>query len=212
MRLLNFDDPAHREANVLLPWYVNGTLGGSERERVERHVRQCAACQREVGAQRSLAELVRSLGQQAGGAEALPRLHALMNEERLRSTTGSGAPAAGLASRWPFAIIAVQLIALVLLVTGQLVERPHYRTLATATAGAPSGEAVVVVFDDQVTQEDVTQLLRTLRLRMVDGPNSRGAYVLESTPGMQQAVLEALRNHTHVRFAQPAPGSSAARP
>ena len=37
MRLFNFDDPSHRDTTALLPWYLNGTLDGVERARVERH-------------------------------------------------------------------------------------------------------------------------------------------------------------------------------
>ena len=38
----------HREVALLLPWYVNGALDGSERLRVERHVHSCILCRREL--------------------------------------------------------------------------------------------------------------------------------------------------------------------
>ena len=76
MRLFSFDDPAHREAGVLLPWYVNGTLDEAERARVERHVGECVACGREVEGQRRLAEALRCAAPPSGVEEGLRSLHA----------------------------------------------------------------------------------------------------------------------------------------
>ena len=59
MRLFSFDDPVHREATLLLPWYVNGTLEGAERARTDRHVRECVACKGEVEAQTLILRLLR---------------------------------------------------------------------------------------------------------------------------------------------------------
>lgn len=38
----------HAEAEELLPWYVNGTLGGSELERFTRHVETCHDCRADL--------------------------------------------------------------------------------------------------------------------------------------------------------------------
>lgn len=38
----------HREIDLLLPWYVNGSLDGPERERVRLHVQECYFCQQEL--------------------------------------------------------------------------------------------------------------------------------------------------------------------
>ena len=38
----------HDEVFLLLPWYINGTLGGSQKTLVEGHVRNCIACRREL--------------------------------------------------------------------------------------------------------------------------------------------------------------------
>ena len=39
---------SHREIALLLPWYVNGSLDGPERDRVRLHVQGCHRCQQEV--------------------------------------------------------------------------------------------------------------------------------------------------------------------
>ncbi len=38
----------HREIDLLLPWYVNGSLDAPERERVRHHVQECHLCQQEI--------------------------------------------------------------------------------------------------------------------------------------------------------------------
>lgn len=38
----------HDEVALLLPWYINGTLDGSQKALVEGHVRNCIACRREL--------------------------------------------------------------------------------------------------------------------------------------------------------------------
>ena len=47
-RVLHFDSAAHKVTDVLLPWFVNGTLEGDELAFVQEHLGQCARCQREV--------------------------------------------------------------------------------------------------------------------------------------------------------------------
>ena len=38
----------HKEVSLLLPWYVNGSLSTSERERVQAHLDACADCRDEA--------------------------------------------------------------------------------------------------------------------------------------------------------------------
>jgi hypothetical protein len=39
---------AHAELTLLLPWYVNGTLGAADRDRVLEHLSSCAECREDV--------------------------------------------------------------------------------------------------------------------------------------------------------------------
>src|SRR5262245_30622742 len=61
----NRDERAHQRIWELLPWYVNGTLLESEREKVEEHLAGCSRCQTEVEACRRTAQAVRNLGEVA---------------------------------------------------------------------------------------------------------------------------------------------------
>ena len=50
----------HARAFELLPWLVNGSLTGAERDAVESHVRACIACRRELKQQQRLHGAVRA--------------------------------------------------------------------------------------------------------------------------------------------------------
>ncbi len=52
--VIRFDAAAHKVADVLLPWFVNGTLKGEELDFVQRHVDECPRCQHEVAWLREL--------------------------------------------------------------------------------------------------------------------------------------------------------------
>ena len=45
---------AHQEAQELLPWLANGSLSGTERDRVQAHVQGCAACRLDLAALHTL--------------------------------------------------------------------------------------------------------------------------------------------------------------
>ncbi len=59
---------AHAEVAELLPWYVNGTLGVAERDRVLEHLQSCDDCREEV----SLCMEMQASAQQAGPTPILP--------------------------------------------------------------------------------------------------------------------------------------------
>jgi len=58
----------HAEVAELLPWYVNGTLGVAERDRVLEHLQSCDDCREEV----SLCMDMQASAQQAGPTPILP--------------------------------------------------------------------------------------------------------------------------------------------
>jgi anti-sigma factor RsiW len=206
MRLFSFDDPRHRDVMQLLPRDVNGTLDGTERARVEDHVRQCVACRGELDAQLRLSDMVRGESVPPAMAQALARLHGQID---------SASPARARA-RWPWwqrpsllgLLVAVQfavILALLLMTPSEQVA--PFRTLSAPPSTGLSRDAVVVVFDPAATQQRVQALLGEIDARIVAGPNARGAYTLELPAGRQAAALERMRAAPDVHFAQPAPGS-----
>ena len=51
---------AHREVEMLLPWYVNGTLQGEELDLVPHHLRVCIVCRRELALQQRTSRAIRN--------------------------------------------------------------------------------------------------------------------------------------------------------
>jgi hypothetical protein len=210
MRLFPVDDPAHLEAEELLPWLVNETLDSVERPRVERHLAECIACKRESVNLRTLQEVVMDDDSDPSVAPALSRVRARIEE--LESVPRAAWLVRAVASQWrathPWlrgAVIA-QFVLLALLAHALVnpSSPQYYHTLsAPATAGG-SRAGLVVVFDAALPEREMRDLLLRLRARIVDGPSPRGAYTLEIDAGERQAVLAELRRTHSVTFAEPA--------
>jgi hypothetical protein len=213
MRLFTFDDPAHRDTVALLPWYLNGTLDGVEHARVEQHVRECVACHGELDAQRGLRELVRMEDAPPELGAALARLHAQLDQQSARprpSPDPLERAARWLRPRWLAWVALSQGVCIVALLSVLVVrDTGRFHTLSARPAVPVLSDAVVVVFDGATTQARIQALLWALDARIVDGPNTRGAYTLEIPAGRQAAVLRALEREPDVLFVQPAPGSHA---
>ena len=215
LRFFHRDDPAHRDASELLPWLVNGSLGGAERDSVERHVRECVTCRRELEATRTLQAAAASEERDPAVLSALARLRVRLDEEdagwlgRLRYASGRGWRAA---QPWVRGTLAVQFGLILLLggaLTGALLSErstaPLYRTLSDAAAPASNRSAVVVVFRADTTEEEMRRLLQRLDARVVDGPSSIGAYTVAVREEQRAAVLGLLRADPVVMLAEPAP-------
>lgn len=195
----------HEEVWELLPWFVNGSLEESERQRVEDHLRHCLPCHSELDRQRELASLVQAPEE----LPLSPRRGLARLEERL-------APArrrrAGRAARWAW--LALAEAALIVLLLGVVVARRHqpvppeptFRTLSAAPAEVPSasGPLYRVLFAESASERELRELLAGLDLRVVDGPSPLGLFTLElGAPARDpDEVLAGLRAVDAVRFAE----------
>jgi anti-sigma factor RsiW len=208
MRLFRFDDPVHVEASSLLAWYANGTLEATEQARVDRHIRECAACSREVEELRRLQTLLRGEEAERRTAVSRQRARALLDHEE-RSSLRAGRPARKWRALpgWALAALVLQSVLLVLL-TVVLFARPPAEPLYHALGGRPAAsagaDAVVVVFDAERPQHEMRALLQALSARIVDGPDAAGAYTLQISPERHSEALSVLRSHRGVLLAEPA--------
>jgi hypothetical protein len=196
---------SHTRAFELLPWLINGTLAGAERDAVEQHLRACIVCRREVKEQQRLHGAVRARRTVDVSAEAgFDRL-----DRELDAADGSAGP------RWrvrygtaaPFAVAAAAGVAVlaVLLWFTPLPDlgRGDYETLATA-----HGDAALldVVFADETTAAEMQELLDDIGGEIVAGPSQLGRYSVRVTGGeatreQLDELLGALAADSRVRFA-----------
>jgi Putative zinc-finger len=204
-RLLPIDPAAHKVADVLLPWLVNGTLEGDELAFVERHLSECPRCQREVEWLRefhaackadpsapetsaALASLRRKLDARSDGRGIAARIRA--------SLDGRGVAHWMIAAQ--FAVIALLGV---MLFAGS--DQPStYQTLGAATSTSIRTGALVVVFDPATPEGDLRRILRDVDARLVDGPTQANAYVLDVPQARREQAFRELKNNPAVVLVQ----------
>ena len=187
-----------RKALELMPWYVNGTLEGGERELVRGQVLASLTCRKELERLRRLQELMK-----LDDAEAIAtdrEFQKLM--ARIRATeTAAGSPPGGLGQL----AIAASLVAAATALAWWWVAAPvtipaPYETMTT---GQPAGAAVRlrVVFEPGVAEAERRAVFVRHRLTPVASPTAEGVYTLgfpdDADPA---AIVAALRADPRVRL------------
>lgn len=202
--------PDHLRAWEALPWVANGRATPEQAALVEAHLPHCADCRDELDWQRRMqAALQRAVDNADADAESERSLQALM--ARLDDAPEQGAPAPG-GRRLTFALAAavvLQAIGLGALSLQLWWAEPGdagYRTLSNAVA-APASATLRVLPDPGLSLAGWQALLQAQGLRVVDGPNSAGAYAVAPLPGVAtrstEQALAALRAQPGVRLAEP---------
>lgn len=204
-RVINFGGAPHHPAEELLPWFVNGTLEEADDLLVARHLEECVQCRHEVDALRALrgswaqgpaapdpGPSFRRLRSRLTGMRSPAQLQRLPQPSPRRPRLG-----------WASFAIAAQLIVIVAL--GVLLfnaenSAPLYRTLGPAGAGRQGTAAVA--FDPRTTAAEIHQILSSTETRIVDGPTTTGAYVLQLPAGRESAAIEALRAQRGIVLAE----------
>jgi hypothetical protein len=196
----------HERAFELLPWLVNGTLTGGEREAVERHARACIACRRELKEQQRLHAALRDHGTADVSAEAgFDRLQRDLDpfvsaRRQWRKRYAAIAPFAVSAA----AGIAVLAVLLWFTPLPELAGNGDYSTLAAPPTTATP--LLDVVFAEDTTAADMQALLDDIGGEIVAGPSELGRYSVRVSGGRADAerlgeLLEVLAADSRVRFA-----------
>lgn len=225
---------SHEQAFELLPWLANGTLGHEERQRVERHVRDCLTCRAELKEQQALGAIV----------HGHPTVHLSPEKgfERLRRAMEAPAAAEGastLRGRWRAfgrrhvlrgtrALAAAAAVCVALggaLWLGWSAQRQsadERRAPRYATAAEQQGELaeIDVIFADGTTEEQMRALLAEIDATIVGGPTSIGRYTLrlrapadgapDAADEAVDSLLRRLAADARVRFAGPSFAPAAA--
>lgn len=213
----------HEECWQLLPWLANGRLAVSERQLVEEHLRDCAACAHELSVQRLLCQTLGAPERvtYAPGPsfrKLLERLDAQPQRTAARSALAVRAAARHAwrspALAWAASVLVV-IAGATLWLTGQRWSEPRY---ATYTALVPATANVLhIALAPSLSIAEAGTLLRSAGARIVEGPDASGVFgvspaALPTGEGQdEQTRLRALAARLHadprVRWVQPLPGA-----
>jgi len=207
----------HEVISALMPWYVNGTMGVLDRQRVDSHLRICAACREELLQERRVCERV---GTQVGveyiPTPSLKRLNVALDgmnagEYPLRKPPPPAERPSPRSMPWT-AMMAASVAALGLTVDLLVADRwtqlhaqepqSDYYTVTTPMARPPD-EIIRAVFAPNLTLVELQAMLDEAQLRIISGPSEAGVYSLAAMSTRPVNLsLGSLRQHTTVRFAE----------
>jgi anti-sigma factor RsiW len=207
-------DP-HKQAQTLLPWYVNGTLDPAEHAEVEAHVRDCPVCQSDLKLERALGAEIANLPidmdmgwatlrdrvLQQGGK---PQPHRSASTAWRQSRAFMRRP---VAVGWAFAAQAASLIVIIGVGSAFTWQtRPVYHALGAAPSAAVGN--VVVVFKPTTPEQALRGALVQSGARLVDGPTVSDAYILHVKASERAKALTQLRSDADVVLAEPIDGDA----
>ena len=238
--MMAFDDSARHEAAWLsLPWLANGRLSQAERDKIEPHVRACAACREELAFQRLLCNVLtepdrvtyapgpsfRKLMERIDGAPSPnrePREHnkapAIAVRRRFNSHLSLWRPP-GLAWAATF-ILAIGLGGVATSVYRS--SQPLYQTHTEKVYSAPN--VLHISFDRSVTVGEAEEVLRASGARVVEGPDNTGIFGIapgniasgKVTPERMSQEMRVLATRLHadprVRWVEPIPADNVPTP
>jgi anti-sigma factor RsiW len=212
----------HEETSELIPWYVNGTIGAIDRQKLETHFVTCAACRDEMLEERRIYQAMSAdPGVEYMPAASFKRLQARIEDGEGAPASAPGAsvsrfsrrtPAPGVHRQAPLqrlvAAIAVLVLAISLVSADKWYrlrgrELPSdYHTVTSSAPRAPS-EVIRAVFSPTITLVELQAILDEAQLRIVSGPTEAGVYSLAAnTDRPVNSSLALLRRHSAVRFAE----------
>ena len=200
----------HEETQRLLPWLINGTLAAEEAAAVDSHLAECAQCRADLLSEQALAGAVARLPAdvEASWAAMDRRLEQITDRGPYRASTRwfrRRVPMGWVAAA-PLAAAAA--IALVFLNIAPPPEPAgEYRALGATTAGARTGN-LVVLFSDGTSERQMRETLVAAEARLIDGPTVTGAYVLNVDEAKRDQALKQLRDSASIALAEPIDGKA----
>jgi hypothetical protein len=193
---------AHEQAQLLLPWRVNGTLDPGESALLDAHLAQCEACREDLAANLALRRLYAAVP--AGHEPSRSPQPLRADGGRHRASNRIVRQFVKRRTRWSTvvqgAVAAAAVVALVVAFSPPSTEG-EYRLLGSDSA-EPAGNAIVL-FSPETPERDLRAALSEVDARLVDGPTASGAYVVR-VPGNKRAdALARLRSVPQVILAEP---------
>ncbi len=213
----------HDELINLIPWYVKGKLTVNENATVKQHLTHCESCREEVANCKALAGLlsVPTEAWQPSAAHFAGILDEVDKLEAKKKSEPSTIPIAGFFQRfrqlfaqtprpvrWTLAAesLAFAILAAVMVLPDRLKidQTGAFETLSTAEIPATSsGQMLRVVFSEDMTAKELSELLLQTKAQIRKGPSLVGVYTIEIATGDAVQAQATLRTHPRVRLVLP---------
>lgn len=206
--------PAHIHPEMaLLPWYVNGTLGDSDRAQVDRHLASCQTCRTELEDLTALKEDLTTLYNVQPGPSA--HLSQRVLDRVTRETVGHSHQASGrtsgllnidewlrslLSYRWAPTLVAALFLVQIGALLWVTLPTPATEQITTRSLGMQNAR-IVVSFQHHATEEQMRGLLQNIQGRVADGPTADGRYTIEiptADPSAVQRKLDLMRGLSEI--------------
>jgi hypothetical protein len=205
---LNAYDAEHDRVWSNLPWFVNQSLAAEEHDETKTHLSTCLVCRREVVGLNALQHAISTRRSDPKCESALDRLHERLDGSERHTREFPWAAAAVL-------VIVTGLAGIINLnsgLTGDPIGTNAYSTLGARSIEMIDENIVTarIVFDQDITELQLRELLLSAQVELIDGPTPRGAYTIV-LPDVRrgadlQSALGKLKDSKRVLFVEPIVG------
>lgn len=200
---------AHREAQEALPWLANGTLAGTELERIQAHVHGCAACRSELAMLHTLRSAEQNtlpgLDMEGALAQLLPQL----DTAETAPVQAAVLPVPSTWRTWLAAndsnwlrMAAVAQCCVIAVLAGLLLRPAPAGDFHMLGAPAGAQSSIVVTFQPDTPERELRRIVGASSARIIGGPTVTGAWLL-GVGGDVTPVVARLRQEPAVTLAEP---------
>jgi anti-sigma factor RsiW len=181
------------ELDLLLPFYVNGTLSAEERRQVESYLERSSHARDEVALLRALRQQVKDEAiENSPGELGLQRLKREIKQAEQAPPSGDRMTGRTItvASFWRPLAVAACLV--VMVQAGVMVGLGGFGGGDTVEPASGTAAVMQVTFAPDATEEQIRELLQSAGASIADGPTALGIYQLRLVDAEATSVDEAL--------------------
>lgn len=175
---------------LLLPFYLNGTLADDEKKRVEAAIAENINLQQELTFLKHIqAQVLEQQEQQSPGELGLKRLQKMLKKEQANNQQQSkNKSISATKNRWQLVAMAACLVIVVQTVVQLKPDSDQFVAAGGKLINLHHGEIVSVTFAPNVTEQDIRNLLLETNTSIVDGPSALGIYRLSIAGDSEVAI------------------------
>lgn len=195
------------DIELLIPWYLNGTLEEEQNKKVEEYLEQDRAFKDEV----ILLNLIKSAvikTDEIISQEISPQFAKMQESiiQRIDSTSKIKVDKPLLdklssffeSFRFPAmnlvpiaALLLIQFAIIVGLIAKLYFEKPdQYTTLSGTESVETIGQKFMVAFDNSATEKEIRDIILDINAKIISGPNRSGIYIIEVKDPENKAAVE----------------------